>query len=135
LVDVKCRLVDTDLADPAYTAACDETMVTARRRRMVPDTIHLYRRNRPTISLGYFERVEETVDIDVARERGIQLVRRFSGGSAIYTDQDQIIYAVVMGRDRLPSDPNDIYRMICSGIILGLEELGLEASFKPINDV
>jgi len=129
------RLVDTDLAEPAYTAACDEAIVRARQKNLVPNTLHLYRRDRPTISLGYFEKVEETVDLEAAKRNGVQLVRRFSGGSAIYTDQAQIIYSVVVKRDRFPSDPNEVYRTICSGIIKGLEELGLEAEFKPINDV
>lgn len=129
------RLLDTDLAAPAYTAACDEAIVKARQKNLVPDTLHLYRRDRPTISLGYFERIEDTVNLEAAERRGVQLVRRFSGGSAIYTDQDQIIYAVVMRRDRLPEDPNEIYRFICSALIRAMKKLGLDAEFKPVNDV
>jgi lipoate-protein ligase A len=79
------RLVDSDLASPAFTAACDEAMMLARHQRITPNTLHLYRRALPTISMGYFEKVEEVVDLETARRRGMTLVRRVSG-SAIYTD-------------------------------------------------
>jgi len=129
------RLIDTDLAEPVYTAACDEAIVKAMEKDLVPNTLHFYRRDRPTVSLGYFEKVGDTVNLDVARRRGVQLVRRFSGGSSIYTDPDQIIYAAVMRRELLPDDPNKIYEIICSALIKGLNRLGLVGEFKPINDV
>jgi len=129
------RLVDTDLASPAYTAACDEAMVRARGKNLVPNTLHLYRRDRPTISLGYFEAVEESVDLDAARKHRVQLVRRLSGGSAIYTDRDQLIYSAITSREFLPEDPNQAYELICSALVRGIGRLGLEAAFKPINDV
>ncbi|NYT12654.1 MAG: lipoate--protein ligase family protein [Methanomassiliicoccales archaeon] len=129
------RLLDTDKAAPAYTAACDEAIVKARQKKLVPDTLHLYRRDRPTISLGYFERIDEAVNLEAVEKRGVQLVRRFSGGSAIYTDQNQIIYAVVMRRDLLPEDPNEIYEIICSALIRAMDKMGLDAEFKPVNDV
>jgi len=129
------RLLDTDLAPPSYTAACDEAIVKARQKKLVPDTLHLYRRDRPTISLGYFERVDDTVNLEAAERRGVQLIRRFSGGSAIYTDPDQIIYAAVMRRELLPEDPNEIYEIICSALIRAMDKLGLDAEFKPVNDV
>jgi lipoate---protein ligase len=129
------RLVDTDLALPAYTAACEEAIVLARQKNLVPNTLHLYRRDRPTISLGYFEPVEESVNMEAVRRHGIQLVRRMSGGSAIYTDPDQLIYSAVMNKELLPKEPNMIYEVVCSALIRALEFLGLEAEFKPINDV
>jgi lipoate-protein ligase A len=129
------RLLDTDLAVPAYTAASDEAIVKARQKKLVPDTLHIYRRDRPTISLGYFERIEEAINLEAAESRGVQLVRRLSGGSAIYTDPDQIIYAAVMRRDLLPEDPNDIYEIICSALIRAMDKMGLDAEFKPVNDI
>ena len=45
------RLVDSDLASPAYTAACDDAMMLARHQRVIPNTLHLYRRALPTVSM------------------------------------------------------------------------------------
>jgi lipoate---protein ligase len=129
------RLIDSDLRDPAYTAAADEAMLLARHENIVPDTIHLYRRDRPTVSLGYFERVEEAVDLAVAQSRGVQLVRRVSGGSAIFTDPGQIIYCVIVDRGAVPESPNETFALVCSGLVNALARLGLKAEFKPVNDV
>lgn len=129
------RLIDSDLMSPKRSAACDESMLMARQRRLVPNTLHLYRRERPTVSLGYFENAEEVLDMEAVRRHGVELVRRVSGGSAIYTDPGQIIYAVVVDSEMVPESPNDTYALICGGIIRALDLLGLKAEFKPINDV
>ncbi|MDD1769027.1 MAG: lipoate--protein ligase family protein [Methanomassiliicoccales archaeon] len=129
------RLIDTDLASPAYTSAADEAIVMARQKNIAPNTLHLYRRDRPTVSIGYFENVEESVNLEVAKERGVQLVRRMSGGSAIFTDPNQIIYSVVVEKDMVPESPNETFPIVCGGIIKALNVFGIEAKFKPINDI
>ncbi|MDD1747145.1 MAG: lipoate--protein ligase family protein [Methanomassiliicoccales archaeon] len=129
------RLVDSDLSAPQRSAACDEAMLLARQHRLVPNTLHLYRRGRPTVSLGYFENVEECLDMDAVRRHGVELVRRASGGSAIYTDPGQIIYAVIVDSEMVPESPNETFALICGGIVKALDILGLKAEFKPVNDV
>jgi lipoate---protein ligase len=129
------RLIDTDLASPAYTSAADEAIMIARQKHIVPNTLHLYRRDKPTISLGYFENVEESVNLDIAKEHGVYLVRRISGGSAIFTDPNQIIFSVILDNEMVPESPNETFPIVCGGIVKALSVLGLEAEFKPINDV
>jgi lipoate---protein ligase len=129
------RLIDSDLSSPQRSVACDEAMLLARQHRLVPNTLHLYRRERPTVSLGYFESVEECLDMEAVRRHGVELVRRASGGSAIYTDPGQIIYAVVVDSEMVPESPNETFALICGGIIKALDILGLRAEFKPVNDV
>lgn len=129
------RLVDSDLCDPWRSAACDEAMLMARQHRLVPNTLHLYRRDRPTVSLGYFESPEDSLDMDAVRRYGVAVVRRVSGGSAIYTDPGQVIYAVVLDQEMVPESPNETYAMICAGLVRALGILGLTAEFKPVNDV
>lgn len=129
------RLVDSDLAAPAFTAACDEAMMLARHQGIIPNSLHLYRRAVPTVSIGYFEKVEEAVDLDAMKRRGVRLVRRVSGGSAIYTDPGQVIYSVVLESKLVPESPNATFEMICKGVIKALEYLGVKAEFKPVNDI
>jgi lipoate-protein ligase A len=129
------RLLDSDLSSPQRSAACDEAILMARQRRLVPNTLHLYRRERPTVSLGYFENAEEVLDMEAVRLHKVELVRRMSGGSAIYTDQGQIIYGVIVDSAMVPESPNETFSLICGGIIKALDLLGLKAEFKPVNDV
>jgi len=129
------RVIDSDLSEPSYTAALDSAILSARGDGLVPDTLHLYRRTRPTVSLGYFQDAEKTVDTRLASELGIQLIRRVSGGSSIYTDRGQVIFGLVLSEDEVPEAPLESYPMICNGIVLALGQLGIEAEWKPLNDV
>ncbi len=129
------RLVDSDLLEPARSAAIDEAILLARNEGSVPDTFHLYRRTGPTISLGHFERIRESVDVEAAERLGVSIVRRMSGGSAIYTDPDQLIYTVAVGKGSMPESPQDTFRVLCQGVIEALDVLGIRAEFKPVNDV
>ncbi|MCE5297106.1 MAG: lipoate--protein ligase family protein [Euryarchaeota archaeon] len=129
------RVIDSDLAEPYYTAALDNAILSARGKGLVPDTLHLYRRTRPTVSLGYFQDLERTVDTELASQQGICLVRRASGGSSIYTDQGQMIFGLVLSGDEVPEAPIDSYPLLCEGVVLALKRFGLNAEWKPLNDV
>lgn len=129
------RVVLTDLADPAYCTAVDQAVLEARGTGSVPDTLHLYRRSVPTVSLGYFQRAEESVDLELAREKGVSIVKRVSGGSAIFTDPSQWIYAVVLGGNEVPEAPAESYPIICQGVIEALASLGITSQWRSLNDV
>lgn len=129
------RLVDTDLVSPERSAAIDEAILLARDKGSVPDTLHLYRRDSPTVSLGYFERTGSCLDLEAMERLKVRAVRRASGGSAIYTDPGQLIYSVIMDRRSVPEDPQATFRILCQGLVLGLEELGVRAEYKPVNDI
>jgi lipoate-protein ligase A len=129
------RLVDSDICEPAYSVASDEAMALARSRGDVPDTLHFYRRDRSTVSLGYFQKVREAVDVDFCRKNNIQLVRRVTGGSAIYTDRNHLIYGMAVGSEALPKDRQAAFMKVCSAITAALEKLGIIAIYKPVNDV
>jgi lipoate-protein ligase A len=129
------RLVDSGLLEPAMSAALDESILVARIDGRVPNTLHLYRRDRPTVSVGYFERVAECLTLEEVHRHGITMVRRLSGGSAIYTDPGQLIYTVVVDDSELPESPQERFRMLCQGIVETLHGFGLVAEFKPVNDV
>jgi lipoate-protein ligase A len=127
------RLVDSDLISPEDSSARDEAILEARIQDLVPNTIHFYRRNQPTVSLGYFQKIENSVASDFCILENIKLLRRISGGSAIYTDDKQLIYAVVLKED-LGTVPES-YKNICEAVILGLSFMGIKAKFKPENDI
>jgi lipoate-protein ligase A len=128
------RLIDSDLLSPPRTAAVEEAL-TLSHEGGGDNILHLYRRDRPTISVGYFQGVEESVDLTAAKERDVALVRRMTGGSTIYTDPGHLIYSAILSKDDLPADRSDAFAMICGGVVLGLRSLGLDAEHKPVNDV
>lgn len=130
---MKWRLIDTDLADSGLTAALDEAIARARMQNKVPNTLYFFRR-KPTVSLGYFQKAERSVYLEFCRKHDIAIVRRMSGGSATYNDEGQLIYSFA-SKGCLPAEIPKSYEIVCSALIEGLRILGLNALFKPINDV
>lgn len=109
-------------------------MLESCSKGLMPPTLHLYIRDRPTVSLGYFEKVEEAVDLDAARQENVFLVRRMSGGSTIFTDQGQLIFSLTIDQGAIPR-PEDAYSLTCGVLVGALRSLGVEADHKPPNDV
>jgi lipoate-protein ligase A len=127
------RLIDTDLADPAYTAAVDEVLLGSA----ISDgtsTLHFYRRRPPGITLGYFLKASENADLIYCKKNDIKVIRRLSGGGAIYTDEGQLVYGLAV-QDLLPVSPAKCFELVCGALVKALSKLGCECEFSPVNDV
>jgi lipoate-protein ligase A len=134
------RLIDSGTTDPAYTMAVDEAILLSRvnsnnQGNSTPiATLHLYSRDPPAISLGYFQKVGDEVQLDLCEKLGVQILRRGSGGGAIYTDSQQLIYGLVIPGQMLGTIP-DSFNLISQGILETLKLFGLEGELKGMNDV
>jgi lipoate-protein ligase A len=132
---ISWRLIDSGIVPPPESAALDEAILEAHIAGDVPNTLHFYRRDRPTISIGYFQKVVESVDVAECERQGVALVRRKSGGSSIFTDPGQLIYSLVVHEDDLPSERSESFRLICNAIAKALGTFGVDAVYRPVNDV
>jgi len=132
------RLLDTGLHDAFYNMALDEAIVLARSRNLVPNTIRFFRWEPSAVSIGYFQSMEEEVDTVTCDKKGIDYVRRRTGGGAVYHDRDgELTYSIIMNQDHrlISPDFQETYETLCLGLVLGLRRLGVPAEFKPINDI
>ena len=65
----KWRLLDTGLDDAFSNMALDEAIVMARSKNLVPNTLRFFRWNPSAVSIGYFQGIEEEVDVKACDER------------------------------------------------------------------
>jgi lipoate-protein ligase A len=90
-----------------------------------------------SIILGYFQRADVELNLDACRDYTI--TRRISGGGIAFSDERgrQINYGVVGEVDgvKFPLDIVESYHAICGVLIDTLKDYGLDAGFRPINDV
>ena len=134
----KWRLLDTGLRDAFYNMALDEAIAIARSKKLVPNTLRFFRWETSAVSIGYFQSMEEEVDIEACNRLGIDYVRRRTGGGAVYHDRDgELTYSLIVNEDHplISRDFQKTYETLCSGIVRGLRALGVPAEFKPINDI
>ena len=116
----------------------DEAVAIARTSGENRNTIRLYRWKPSAVSIGYFQSLQQEVDLDACERLGIDVIRRITGGGAVFHDYDgEITYSLVAPETdpRMPQDILESYRLICSCIISGLQKLGVDAEFKPVNDI
>ncbi|HNU35654.1 MAG TPA: biotin/lipoate A/B protein ligase family protein, partial [Methanomassiliicoccales archaeon] len=128
------RLIDSGLCHPLYSVALEEAILESCSQGLMPPTLHLYVRDRPTVSLGYFEKVETAIDPQVVLDEQVFLVRRISGGSTIYTDEGQLIFSLTVDQRAIPR-PEDAYALTCGVIVKALRSLGVDAEHKLPNDI
>ena len=129
------RLLDSGLVLPVESAALDEAILESHILGAVPDTLHFYIRSAPTVSVGYFQKISDSLDLEQCRKRGVQIVRRKSGGSSVYTDKDQLIFALVVREKELPEDRSDSFKAVCEPVARAISSFGVEAKYRPMNDI
>lgn len=101
-----------------------------------PPTMRFWRWNPSAVSVGYFQCILDEVDVDLCKQSGVDVVRRRTGGGAVYHDYNgEITYSVIAPENIFPRNIIESYKMICGWIISGLNNLGVSAEFKPINDI
>ncbi|MFP4170410.1 MAG: biotin/lipoate A/B protein ligase family protein [Methanomassiliicoccales archaeon] len=116
--------------------AIDEAVGEAITRGGSPPTIRFYGWDPSAVSIGCFQSMEEEVDLESCRALGVDRVRRRTGAGAVYHDREgEITYSVLCPLDMIQEDISLSYRRVCGWLIDGLGRLGMEAEFRPINDI
>ncbi|UCE92404.1 MAG: lipoate--protein ligase family protein [Methanobacteriota archaeon] len=129
------RLIDSGQVGPPESAAMDDAILTCHADGAVPNTLHFYVRSTPTVSIGYFQRAEEALDLQECARRGVAIVRRRSGGSTIYTDQGQLVFAVIAPVEEVARGGANAFSRVCGAVADALRSFGIDARHRPVNDV
>ncbi|NNC36438.1 MAG: lipoate--protein ligase family protein [Hyphomonadaceae bacterium] len=129
------RLMDTGLRSGRENIAHDQAMVDAHAAGKIPDTLKFIQFT-PSALIGRHQDLSQELKLDECENRGVQTVRRVSGGGAIYLDQGQIGWGLVCNRKILGSSSlTEITEKICNAVAAGLSTLGIDAQFRPRNDI
>jgi len=129
------RLLVTEPTDGATNMAIDEALWRSRQAGTSPPTLRFFAWAPPTVSLGYGQPLDQHVDLAACRALGVGLVRRPTGGSAIYHDgpERELTYSVVATAADLGigADLLETYRWIGAALLRGLRGLGAPAELVP----
>lgn len=116
--------------------AIDEAIAEMISFNEASPTIRFYGWNPSTVSIGCFQDLEDEVDLERCRALGVDIVRRRTGGGAVFHDmKGEITYSVICPEAMIEKDINAAYRQICGWIVNGLKIVGISAEFRPINDI
>jgi lipoate-protein ligase A len=129
------RIIDTGVREGRANIAFDAALIDERQANRIPDTIR-FLRFPPTALIGRHQDLSREVNLEYCRENGVGTVRRMTGGGAIYLDEGQLGWELVFHRSSLGiAALPDLAREICGAAAAGLSKLGVEAKFRPRNDI
>lgn len=128
----KYRLILSGYGDGPTNMAIDEAILLAASQAPAPPTIRFYGWSPNALSLGYAQNLRAEIDLERCQAWGIDLVRRPTGGRAVFHDQE-LTYSVVAPEAAFPASPSILatYREISRALIAGLACLGIEAQMIP----
>lgn len=132
------RVMGLDVNDAFMNMAIDEAICKLRSKGKSPNTIRLYRWLPSAVSIGYFQFVEQEVNLETCKQLGVDVIRRMTGGGAVYhAYEGEVTYSVIVDQDhpRVPRDILESYEFICSGVVNALKRMGINAKFRSINDI
>ncbi len=111
--------------------AIDEAIFRETVKKKKP-TIRFYGWHPAAVSIGYFQEPQDEVNIEQCGKTGVDIVRRLTGGKAVFHD-DEITYSVVAcaGEKPFPADILGTYKVISDCLVQGLAYLGIKANLAP----
>jgi len=129
------RVVDAGLREGRFNIALDQAMIGLHEAGRIPDTIRFIHFP-PTALVGRHQVLGRELDLAYCRRNGIGVARRVTGGGAIYMDQGQLGWALVFHRRTLGLPAlGDVAGAICEAVAAGLGRLGVDARYRPRNDI
>jgi len=119
------RIIDTGLCTAAFNMAIDEAIAVRVRRDLSPPTLRIYGWKQRAVSIGYFQRAGD-LNLGHCSENDIQIVRRPTGGRAVYHNHEITYSFSVQTRTGLFSHGLfDSYKKISVALALALSKCGL----------
>ena len=115
--------------DTAFNIALEEY---AFKHLLDEDQIFLLWINKPSIIVGRHQNTIEEINRDYVRENGIEVVRRISGGGAVYHDLNNLNYTIISKEDENKAFD---FKSFSTPVINTLAQLGVKAEFTGRNDL
>ena len=114
--------------DPYYNMAFDEFCLESLP---IDEPVFFLWQNRPAVIVGLNQEVNTEVNLDYLNKNNIALVRRVTGGGAVYHDLGNLNYTIVGRSEDLERD----YPEYASILMKALQELGIPANLSGRNDI
>ena len=129
------RLLKPKTADAFTNMAIDEAIMKARIENRVPNTLRFYMWKPSAVSIGRFQKLADEIHVENCRKHGVDIVRRITGGGAVYHDSEgEITYSIITKTKDLGCRDLDMigaYQKICSGLNEAVKILGAKADNHP----
>ncbi|GHJ26064.1 lipoate--protein ligase A [Streptomyces hygroscopicus subsp. sporocinereus] len=135
--DYDWQLIHEGPQSPALHMALDQVLteeVAAGRR---PPTLRVWEWGAPAVIIGSFQSLRNEVDPEGAARHGVTVVRRISGGGAMFVEAENTITYSLSVPASLVSGLSfaDSYAYLDDWVLNALSDMGIKAWYQPLNDI
>lgn len=122
---------------PLLNMALDEVLAERVGLGERPPTLRIWGWSRPCIVLGRFQSVRNEVDEEAAARNDVQIVRRISGGGAMFIEPEgAITWSIYAPQDLVKGMTfAQSYAHFDAWVVTALRDLGIDAWYEPLNDI
>ncbi|SDD54137.1 biotin/lipoate A/B protein ligase family protein [Natrinema hispanicum] len=130
------RIIDDGTYSEPVQQALEGVLAERLDEGELEPTLRFWYRESPAVALGRFQAYEDEVAVDYVDQRDIDVVRRLTGGGAMYVEPGAVItYSLYLPREAVPDDIETSYAALDQWAIDALRSSGLEVSHEPLNDI
>ncbi|MCI1902246.1 MAG: lipoate--protein ligase family protein [Bifidobacteriaceae bacterium] len=140
--DLELHIVDPEISakepfEPAMHMALDDVIARRTARGDLPPLLRFWEWASPAVILGLNQSLRNEVDVEAARRLGIGVVRRVTGGGAMFVEPgNTITYSLTTPLNFVSGlSAEDSYGLCESWVFDALKAIGISASHEPINDI
>lgn len=135
--DYDWQIIRGEPYPPHLQLALDQVLteeVGAGRRK---PTLRFWEWQSPAVIIGSFQSVKNEVDLENAERFGFEVVRRISGGGAMFVEPQSAVTYSIYAPTALVHGMSfaDSYAFLDEWVLVGLRDLGIEAFYQPLNDI
>ena len=131
------RMIPATPRAPLMNMAIDEVLTERVGAGERPPTLRIWGWSAPCVVLGRFQSVRNEVYEDAAARHGIEIVRRISGGGAMFIEPEGAITWSIHAPESLAAGMSfaESYRLFDAWVVDALRTLGIDAWYAPLNDI
>jgi lipoate---protein ligase len=135
--DYEWELVHPGPLTPLMHLALDEVLAQEVGDGTRKPTLRIWEWDEPAVVIGSFQSVKNEVDPENAAKYGFRVVRRISGGGAMFMDAGAVVtYSIYAPIDLVQGMTfADSYAFFDEWAVQALQSLGIEATYVPLNDI
>jgi len=124
------------VAPQARQLALEEVLINSVAKKEAPPSFRFLFFKPPSVLVGFHQCVEQEVNVAAVRKLRWQIGRRPTGGGTIVMGPDQLGWEAYYRLDEgLPTHPLEAMQAWAGAVSKGLREIGLNANFRPKNDI
>ena len=116
--------------DPYFNLAAEEYIL-----KQFTDNCFMLWRNAPSVIVGRHQNTLAEINTDYVKENNIKVVRRLSGGGAVFHDLGNINFTFIENNPSSHHNSNGLFRKFTQPVIAVLQSLGIDARFEGRNDL